>query len=102
MGGESGTLTVTVPPLGENLLLVGRHYQKVYYGLRNTLRSRGMEGLPTFRHGNQLIVLPFIPIDHPYRHSLKSCEVPSRVWNDVQEITTPKLPHGNRQPYFEV
>jgi len=63
---------------------------------------RGMEGLPTFRHGNQLIVLPSIPIDHPYRHSLKSCEVPSKVWNDVQEITTPKLPHGNRQPYFEV
>ena len=63
---------------------------------------RGMEGLPTFRHGNQLIVLPSIPIDHPYRHSLKSCEVPSRVWNDVQGITNPKLPHGNRQPYFEV
>ena len=68
MGGESGTLTVTVPPLGELSLLVGRHYQKVYYGLRNTLRSRGMEALPTFRHGNQLIVLPSIPIDHPYRH----------------------------------
>ena len=102
MGGESGTLTVTVPPFGEYLLEVGRHYQKLYYGLRNILRSRGMEGLPTFRHGNQLIVLPSIPIDPPYRHSLKSCEVPSRVLNDVQVTTTPKLPHGSRQPYFEV
>jgi len=60
---------------------------------------RGMEGLPTFRHGNQLIVLPSIPIDHPYGHSLKSCEVLSRVSrlpnflskNGVMEVANPIL-----------
>ena len=63
-----------------------------------------MEGLPTFRHGNQLIVLPSIPIDHPYRHLLKSyvfhpgCGMTFRkspLQNYLMEIDNPILRSEN-------